>query len=185
MEKKNGPSLLQGSLIILACLVSVSIIIFLKMKSDLRSPVYIQTHPEAAAAMRIADSVANVAVPDTTITPDALPHVPDTVAAAPPDSIGIDFRPASEAGREDGLAAGREDGRHGVLRATFDQTSTFPTEPERKAYAEAYIEGYAQGYAEGLRNIGEKKQEEDPTNGNGDDRDKDGIEENTRSQQED
>lgn len=161
MEKKNGPSLLQGSLIVLACLVSVCLIVFLKMKSDQRSPIYAQTHPEAAAAIRAADSVENVAVPDTTITPDAMPHVPDTVAAAPPDSIGTDFRPAAEAGREDGLIAGREDGRHGVLRATFDQSSTFPTETQRQAYAAAYAEGYNQGYAEGLKHLGENNADEE------------------------
>lgn len=185
MERKNGPSPLQGSLIILACLLSVSLIVFLKMKSDLRSPIYLQTHPEVAAAIKAADSVASVAVPDTTITPDAMPHVPDTVAAAPPDSIGIDIRPASEAGREDGLAAGREDGRHGTLRATFDQTSAFPTEAGRRAYAAAYAEGYAQGYAEGLKHLGEKKREDDTTNGTDNDRDSEDGEENARSQQDD
>lgn len=172
MEKKNGPSPLQGSLIILACLVSIGIIIFLKMKSDQRSPIYAQTHPEAAAALRAADSVKNVAVPDTTITPDAMPHVPDTVAAAPPDSIGTDFRPAAEAGHEDGLIAGREDGRHGVLRATFDQSSTFPTEAERQAYAAAYNEGYERGYAEGLRHLGEKKPEAEDGDEDDDDNEK-------------
>ncbi len=163
MEKRNGPSPLQATLIILGCLISIAFIIFLKMKSDLRSPIYAMHHPEVLSARRTADSIANVAIPDTTITPDAMPHVPDTVAAAPPDSMGIDTRPIAEAGLEDGRLAGLEDGRHGTLRANFDSTSTFPTDRQRQAYAAAYAEGYTQGYEEGLRHVGEKHTDEQTT----------------------
>lgn len=90
-----------------------------------------------------------MAVPDTTIAPDVMPSVADSVTPAVLDSLSRDPRPADEAGAEDGYWNGYYDGVAGKEAAEPDVTSNFPTRKEREIYAANYTDGYARGYAEG------------------------------------
>lgn len=96
-----------------------------------------------------SDSLPAVAVPDTALAPGVLPAEPESVVVALPDTLGIDKRPAAEAGYEDGYLSGMDDGATDAERATYDETSSFPTPRERAVYAENYRKGYAEGYEDG------------------------------------
>jgi len=101
------------------------------------------------AAPAVPAGNPEMAVPDTTISPDVLPAEPETILVAMPDTIGKDKRPAAEAGYEDGYLSGMDDGATGNERATYDETNSFPTQRERDAYVENYRKGYADGLEDG------------------------------------
>lgn len=163
MEKKNSPSRLEATLIILGCVACIVVIVFLKTASDRRSPMYAKINPEAARARAATDSAANVAVPDVRVDSTVIPITPDTIPPAPADSIGKDTRPALEAGKQDGFLAGEDDARNAHPRATYDDTNTFPSQAEQKAYKKGYAEGYANGLEAGkaLRNEEVKAEQRD------------------------
>lgn len=110
--------------------------------------------PEGLAAR---DSLRNIAHPDTEDPAGATPvqaapaGTADPNVTAPPDSLmSTDERSPIDAGYEDGYYAGIIDGVAGDERASYDETSQFPTAEERKSYTDAYRRGYAQGYQDGL-----------------------------------
>ena len=110
--------------------------------------------PEGLAAR---DSLRNIAHPDTgdpsgTAPIQAAPSgTADPNVTAPPDSLmSTDERSPIDAGYEDGYYAGIIDGVAGDERASYDESSQFPTAEERKSYTDAYRRGYAQGYKDGL-----------------------------------
>jgi len=164
-QKKNTPSRLQTFLVIGCCLLCIVGIVFLKRASDTRSPAYAKALSKAMQAEEKADSVRNMAVPDTVGDASVLPIVTETLPPALPDSVGKDMRPASNAGHEDGYLAGMYDGKQGAHLAGFDDTNTFPTEAEQKAYADAYHEGYEHGYAEGKAHAAAPTEVESSHNG--------------------
>lgn len=111
--------------------------------------------PEGLAAR---DSLQNIAHPDTTEAPDTTPAPAVTTPApqggapnAPADSLTTtDVRTPIDAGYEDGYYAGIIDGVAGEERASYDETSQFPTPAQRQSYTDAYRRGYAQGFEDGL-----------------------------------
>lgn len=107
--------------------------------------------PEGLASR---DSIRHIARPDTTEAPGTVPEQPaatnSSSDAAPADSITVDERSPIDAGYEDGYYAGISDGVLGEERASFDDTSQFPTREQRQSYTDAYHRGYAQGYKDGL-----------------------------------
>lgn len=147
MERNTGPSRLQATLIILACVACVVVIVFLKTASDRRSPLRTADAASDAGQTVPADTAAPVAVPDVRVDTTVLPATPDTVPPAPADSIGKDTRPAREAGRQDGYLAAEDDAQNDRPRASYDDTNTFPTPSEQHAYKRGYAEGYARGLA--------------------------------------
>ncbi|MBR1594275.1 MAG: hypothetical protein IJ684_07130 [Bacteroidales bacterium] len=131
----------------LPALVVCALIGFMKLKSDEQSPVIAEAVAQAERAADADTTTAPIAVPDTTVDLTVLPALPDTLPAAPPDSIGIDARSPLTAGHEDGLLAGAYDRRYGSeYGISYDDTNTFPTADEQHAYSEGYREGYAEGY---------------------------------------
>lgn len=149
MEKKNGPSRLEATLIILGCIVCIVGIVFLKTASDSRSPAYAKINPKVAARRAAADSASNVAVPNVNLDSTVMPLTPDTIPPAPADSIGKDTRPALEAGRQDGFLAGEDDAHNDRPHASYDDTNTFSSAAEQQAYKHGYAEGYAEGLEAG------------------------------------
>lgn len=149
MERKNGPSRFEATLIILGCIVCIVGIVFLKTASDSRSPVYAKIDPVVAAKIAAADSVSNVAVPNVSLDSTVIPLTPDTVPPAPADSIGKDTRPAHEAGLQDGFLAGEDDAHNERPHASYDDTNTFSSAAEQQAYKHGYAEGYAEGLEAG------------------------------------
>lgn len=120
---------------------------FIKLKSDEHSPIVAQVAAQRQQAVQPDTVAAPIAVPDTTVDLTVLPAMPDTLPAAPPDSIGIDARSPLTAGHEDGLLAGAYDRRQGSeYGISYDDTNTFPHPTDQSAYAEGYREGYAEGY---------------------------------------
>lgn len=148
-KKKNAPTRLQAALVVGGSLLCIAAIVFLKTAADNNSPAHAKVMAEAVrAAENRSDSTADMAIPDTVGDISALPAMPDSVPPAMPDSVGRDTRSASNAGREDGFLAGSYDASQGAHRASFDDTNTFPTPAEQRAYEAAYREGYEHGYAE-------------------------------------
>ena len=87
--------------------------------------------------------------PDTTLTEEI--EVRKPVAGTVQDSVvrtvvGVDTRSPMEAGYEDGFWAGKDDKMAGKRKATYDDSSQFPTMPEREAYKKGYAEGYDYGF---------------------------------------
>lgn len=105
--------------------------------------------PEGIAAR---DSVRHIARPDTTEAPETVPAQPAPTASpeANPDSLTTDVRTPIDAGYEDGYYAGLTDGVAGDERASYDETSQFPTAAQRQSYTDAYRRGYAQGFRDGV-----------------------------------
>ena len=126
---KNTINKTGALLFLLTITAVVAIIVFLKNGSGDEMPV--------SADSLSSDSRA-IARPDTTIASEIsdIISTPDTIAAAPPDSIGRDKRPAGEAG------AAKSPNPDNV-------SSNFPTIGERAVYAKNYAENYDRGYAEG------------------------------------
>ncbi len=148
MNKNKMNNRRDAMLLILAAVLITAIAIVLKILSPKASP-----DAEPGAPMRPTEKP--VAIPDTTLSPDVSSDAPDSVVPAIPDSIGIDRRPPDEAGAEDGYWNGLYDGIAGQEQTEHDVTSNFPTEEERRIYADNYRESYIQGYQEGIK---QKKQ---------------------------
>ena len=150
-EKNNAPSAANVGIRLLIigipALLIVGAIGFMKLKSDERSPIAPQI-AAVAAGNKEADTLSlPIAVPDTTIEQGILPILPDTLPAAPADSIGVDERSPLTAGHEDGYLAGAYDRSHSwEYGISYDDTNTFPTLEEQASYAEGYRDGYAEGY---------------------------------------
>ncbi|GAY29549.1 hypothetical protein [Prevotella sp. MGM2] len=139
---KNTINKTGALLFLLTITAVVAIIVFLKNGSGDEMPV--------SADSLSSDSRA-IARPDTTIASEIsdIISTPDTIAAAPPDSIGRDKRPAGEAGAEDGYWDGYYDGVAAKSPNPDNVSSNFPTIGERAVYAKNYAENYDRGYAEG------------------------------------
>lgn len=135
-------------IVALPALIFVVLIGYLKLKSDERSPIAPQIIA-AAEGTKESDTLSlPIAIPDTTIAHDVLPILPDTLPAAPADSIGVDERLPLTAGREDGFLAGAYDRSHNwEYGISYDDTNTFPTHEEQASYSEGYRDGYAEGYS--------------------------------------
>ena len=142
----RNETIISNILFIAVVLLAVGIIIFLKRSSD------VPLTPEGFAAR---DSAQRMATPDTTVAPTEDFSSSDTNTAQPTDTVSMDLRLPSDAGYEDGYFAGLQDGLDDMERASYDDTSKFPTEAQRRNYADAYKRGYAQGFADG-QNQGEE-----------------------------
>jgi putative cytochrome c4 len=142
----RNETIIRSILFIAVVLLAVGIIIFLKRSSD------VPLTPEGFAAR---DSAQRMATPDTTVAPTEDFSSSDTNTAQPTDTVSMDLRLPSDAGYEDGYFAGLQDGLDDMERASYDDTSKFPTEAQRRNYADAYKRGYAQGFADG-QNQGEE-----------------------------
>ena len=94
------------------------------------------------------DTTQDIAIPNTTIAPDVLPVVEETIAVSVPDSMGTDRRPPLEAGDEDGYWDGWYDGAETGERLRYDESSRFRTTQDRETYAASYREGYEKGFEE-------------------------------------
>lgn len=93
-----------------------------------------------------------VAVPDTTVSPEERPLVAAGEQTTATDSLATmrDLRPADEAGAEDGYWDGYYDGAEGTgHHERYDEHSNFTSKNARRVYAENYAEGYQIGFAEG------------------------------------
>lgn len=63
--------------------------------------------------------------------------------------MSVDQRLPSDAGYEDGYFAGLQDGLDDMERASYDDSSKFPTAEQRSNYTDSYKRGYAQGFTDG------------------------------------
>lgn len=145
MNNKNRYENRRGAaLLLLGALLIIAVIIFLKTQTP-------QAQPSPQMPADSTTSKPSIAVPDTTLSPDVQEDTHDNVAPAAPDSIGADPRSPDEAGAEDGYWNGLYDGIAGQEQAGQDVTSNFPTEEERRIYAENYRESYIQGFREGSK----------------------------------
>ena len=151
----RNETIIRSILFIAVVLLAVGIIIFLKHSSD------VPLTPEGFAAR---DSIQRMATPDTTTAPIEDFTSTDTDSSLPTDTVSMDLRLPSDAGYEDGYFAGLQDGLDDMERASYDDTSKFPTEAQRRNYTDAYKRGYAQGFADG-QNQGEEEAplNEEPT----------------------
>lgn len=125
---------------LLAVLAVLAAVVYMKMK--------VNTPPTPSGSIDRHEE-APVATPDTS-TPPSLPTPPETISIVRPDTTVRDSRPPYEAGYEDGYLNGMDDGADNRPRATYDETSLFPSAGERAAYIEGYREGYARGFDDGL-----------------------------------
>ena len=99
--------------------------------------------------MAARDSVQRMASPDTTTAPAESAPTLDTTTEQSTDTVSVDQRLPSDAGYEDGYFAGLQDGLDDMERASYDDSSKFPTAEQRSNYTDAYKRGYAQGFADG------------------------------------
>lgn len=160
-EARNSPAPWQAVLIVSGGLLCVALILFLKMESDSRAPIYQKMAARHLVVQSEKMGKNPVAVPDTIGDPTVLPLVPDTVPAAVPDTLQWgEVRPATLAGQEDGYLAGQYDASLGQHRATYDESNTFSSSAGQQAYAIGYAEGYERGYAESMTNARGKLDEE-------------------------
>lgn len=81
---------------------------------------------------------------DQGIEPSAPILLTDTI-------VGTDERDSADAGYEDGYWAGYDDAHLCAENASYDESSNFPTEQERRKYALNYKEGYQEGWEVGCR----------------------------------
>lgn len=137
-KSDNTTTIIRAVLFVAVLIVTAGIVIFLKTTGD------VPLTPEGLAAR---DSIRHMAKPDTTTLPAAAN--PASSYEAADDSITTDVRMPSDAGYEDGYYAGITDGITGDERASYDESSQFPSADQRRTYADAYRRGYAQGYADG------------------------------------
>lgn len=131
---------IRAVLFIVIVLIAIGLIGFLKRSTD------VPLTPEHAARR---DSLSRMAKPDTTFTPDEDTSIQTSPYPTTTDSVSMDLRVPSDAGYQDGYYAGLQDGISGDERASYDETSQFPTPAQRRNYAEAYRRGYLQGFADG------------------------------------
>lgn len=137
----------RGRLMTIALLVAIPVIIitvYFKIRSDAA---------DAAADTVPAQVVKQSAVvADTVEVPEVNATVEEPVEVAVSDSVGIDRRPAMEAGNEDGYWDGWYDGAETGERQRYDESSSYASAEDRRVYAENYREGYERGFAEALEN---------------------------------
>lgn len=142
----RNETIIRSILFLVVVLLTLAIIVYLKRSSD------VPLTPEGFAAR---DSVQRMATPDTTATPAEDYPLSDTVATPPADTVSMDLRLPADAGYEDGYFAGLQDGLDDMERASYDESSKFPTAAQRRNYADAYKRGYAQGFADGQQRTDE------------------------------
>ena len=135
-------TLLRSLLFVLLLAVAGGLIFFLKRSTD------VPLTPDGLAGR---DSTRHMAVPDT------LDNAPAAPAEAPAESTPAqDVSPAperdpAEAGYDDGYLCGNTDGMNNDERASYDESSQYPTPDARQSYAAAYRRGYAAGFADGRK----------------------------------
>lgn len=128
-------------IIFVALLVAaaVALIIFLKNSSTRSLDVdgYFRTPADTV--------VATPSVGGDTLAQDNATEivVPDTI-------LGTDARDVSDAGYEDGYWAGYDDAHLGDERASYDESSNFPSPADRRKYTVSYRAGYQDGWQTGL-----------------------------------
>lgn len=134
---------LQVALFVLFCLLIVGGIIFMKRSSTEQRTT---NQPNSSP-----DSHGQMAVPDTTVSPDVLPVTPETVVTyvLADTLLGKDKRDPYEAGYEDGYLNGCDDGATGNEKASFDESNNFRNKKDRDAYVKGYNEGYEKGVEDG------------------------------------
>ena len=142
----RNETIIRSILFIAVVLLAVGIIIFLNALPTYPSLPRDLQHATARNAWQLPTPQWHRPriSPRTTPTP-----------AQPTDTVSMDLRLPSDAGYEDGYFAGLQDGLDDMERASYDDTSKFPTEAQRRNYADAYKRGYAQGFADG-QNQGEE-----------------------------
>lgn len=135
----------NGSNVLIALLIAVpivAVIIYFKLNAD-------DGVEEDALKTENTQSAIKVAVPDTTTTVEYSTVVEDTtVYVATSDSVGVDTRPAMEAGDEDGYWDGWYDGADLKEKQRYDESSAYASAEDRETYAQYYREGYEKGYKE-------------------------------------
>ena len=136
----RNETIIRSVLFIAVVLLAVGIIVYLKRSTD------VPLTPEGMAAR---DSVQRMASPDTTTAPAENAPTLDPTTEQSTDPVSVDQRLPSDAGYEDGYFAGLQDGLDDMERASYDDSSKFPTAEQRSNYTDAYKRGYAQGFADG------------------------------------
>ncbi len=136
----RNETIIRSVLFIAVVLLAVGIIVYLKRSTD------VPLTPEGMAAR---DSVQRMASPDTTTAPAESTPTLDSTTEQPTDTVSVDQRLPSDAGYEDGYFAGLQDGLDDMERASYDDSSKFPTAEQRSNYTDAYKRGYAQGFTDG------------------------------------
>ena len=136
----RNETIIRSVLFIAVVLLAVGIIVYLKRSTD------VPLTPEGMAAR---DSVQRMASPDTTTAPAESAPTLDSTTEQPTDTVSVDQRLPSDAGYEDGYFAGLQDGLDDMERASYDDSSKFPTAEQRSNYTDAYKRGYAQGFTDG------------------------------------
>ena len=117
-SESRRQTLLRSLLFVLLLAVAGGLIFFLKRSTD------VPLTPEGLAGR---DSTRHMAVPDT------LDNAPASPAEAPAESTPAeDVSPApdrdpAEAGYDDGYLSGNTDGMNNDERATYDESSQYPT----------------------------------------------------------
>lgn len=136
----RNETIIRSILFIAVVIIAVAVIVYLKHSTD------VPLTPEGIAAR---DSVQRMASPDTTSTPAENAPTLDSTTEQASDTVSMDQRLPSDAGYEDGYFAGLQDGLDDMERASYDDSSKFPTAEQRSNYTDAYKRGYAQGFADG------------------------------------
>lgn len=136
----RNETIIRSVLFIAVVLLAVGIIVYLKRSTD------VPLTPEGMAAR---DSVQRMASPDTTTAPAENAPTLDTTTEQSTDTVSVDQRLPSDAGYEDGYFAGLQDGLDDMERASYDDSSKFPTAEQRSNYTDSYKRGYAQGFTDG------------------------------------
>ena len=136
----RNETIIRSILFIAVVIIAVAVIVYLKRSTD------VPLTPEGIAAR---DSVQRMASPDTTSTPAENAPTLDSSTEQASDTVSVDQRLPSDAGYEDGYFAGLQDGLDDMERASYDDSSKFPTAEQRSNYTDAYKRGYAQGFADG------------------------------------
>lgn len=147
--KSRTQTIIRAVLFVLVLVITAVALISLKQLTN--------DGPLTPEGLATRDSLQNIAHPDTTEAPGATtapsPTSPGVqgVSDAPVDSLTTtDTRTPIDAGYEDGYYAGIIDGVAGEERASYDESSQFPTPEQRQSYTDAYRRGYRQGFEDGL-----------------------------------
>ena len=135
----RNETIIRSVLFIAVVLLAVGIIVYLKRSTD------VPLTPEGMAAR---DSVQRMASPDTTTAPAENAPTLDTTTEQSTDTVSVDQRLPSDAGYEDGYFAGLQDGLDDMERASYDDSSKFPTAEQRSNYTDGYYHGYIQGFTD-------------------------------------
>ena len=142
-------TLIRSLLFIALLLVAGGLIVYLKRSTDV---------PLTPADN---DDTHRMAVPDTAENLPAAPVEESTPAAPTEDPLGDEERDPAVAGYNDGYLSGNTDGMNNDERATYDESSQFPSAADRQTYAAAYRRGYAAGFADGRKQAIPAEEEHD------------------------